>query len=273
MIYITIAVFTTYFFALSWIVIGFFKHSKNQSGIVNKNQKISVIVPVRNEEDYIVGCLQSLINQDYDAENFEIIVVNDHSEDNTLQLINQLILKTNISISLINLKEDFSKKAALKLGVNNSKYPIIASTDGDCILPDAWLQNISNNFTEKVSMLLGPVTFFKQPGFFNAFQRLDFSAVQVLTFGSAFYQKSILNNAANLAYSKDGLEKVDGYDNYRTPSGDDVFLLEKFSRHELSISSLLSQNFIVETAPSRSWKFFFNQRIRWASKSGFYSNK
>ena len=54
MIYITIAVFTTYFFALSWIVIGFFKHSKNQSGIVNKNQKISVIVPVRNEEDYIV---------------------------------------------------------------------------------------------------------------------------------------------------------------------------------------------------------------------------
>ena len=273
MIYIFIGVFTIYFFALSWIVIGFFKHSKKRSNIYVQEQKISVILPVRNEEEHIVECLESLINQDYDAENFEIIVVNDHSEDKTLELINQLVSKTNISISVITLKDDFSKKSALKRGVKNSKHPLIASTDGDCILPVTWLRNITINLTEKGSMLIGPVMFFKQTGFLNAFQLLDFSAIQGVTFGSSFYQKPILNNAANLAYLKVDLEKVNGYDNFSTPSGDDVFLLEKFSGHELSISSLLNQKFIVKTAPSKSWKSFFHQRIRWASKSGFYTNK
>ena len=276
MIYIVLiigGVFVTYFIAFAWVSIGFYKNAKKIPSEEKEQRKISVLIPARNEEVYITTCLTSLINQDYNPENFEIIVVNDHSTDNTEQLVNELVLKTNISITVLNLSKTYSKKEALKFGVEKSKYPIIATTDADCILPKTWLRKISNNIEGETSMLLGPVMFFKDVGFLNAFQLLDFSAIQGLTYGGAYYKHTILNNSANLAYLKKDLELVNGYDNYDTPSGDDVFLLEKFNKQKLSISSLLDKNFIVNTVSEKSWESFFNQRIRWASKSKFYTNK
>lgn len=264
--------FMLYFISILWIAYGFYKSKKKQIKANNSQQKISVIIPVRNEALNIENCLSSLISQHYEGSNFEIIIVNDHSEDETVAIVQDIAESTEISISLINLSDEFSKKEALKAGVEIAKYSIIASTDGDCILPKKWLLNISDTFQSNVSMLIAPVMFKQEKGFLNAFQILDFSAIQGLTFGSSYYNLPILNNAANLSYLKSDLNAVGGYDNYQTPSGDDVFLLEKFYSSNLSIKASLDQESIVYTSSEKTWYSFFSQRIRWASKTGFYTN-
>ncbi len=234
-------------------------------------QKISVIIAARNEEHSIKKCLHSLLNQDYNLENFEIIVVDDHSDDSTFKTLNT-IKSENIKVS--SLPEGItSKKQALKFGIDCAAHNIIAVTDADCELPLNWLETISSSLNGETRMLLGPVVFGKRKGFLNAFQQLDMLAMQAFEFGLIAFNKPILNNGANLSFTKEAYTKVDGYDCYKTPSGDDVFLLEKFKNEEFEVKGVLNKNFIVETSPTKTLNEFINQRLRWASKSKFYSNK
>ena len=264
-----------YFFSIFWVVLGFIKIKKegNIKQIIKLENKVSVIIPVRNEENSIIQCLDSLQNQNFNVENFEILVINDHSTDKTEEFVNSFINSSDLNIFYYSLTTNISKKEALKLGIEKSVYDIIATTDGDCVLPNNWLSIISNTITENAEMLLGPIIFKKQSGLLSGFQTLDMFALQGLGFGALGFQKPILNNAANLSYLKNAFIDVDGFDKFKTPSGDDVFLLEKFELKDKCIKGLLSTNFIVETEPENTFRGFFNQRLRWSSKSRYYSNR
>ncbi|MDF1671895.1 MAG: glycosyltransferase [Vicingaceae bacterium] len=253
------------------VTIGFYRERQgiNKS---KKNVKISVLIPVRNEEEMIIKCLNSLENQNYDKLDFEIIIINDHSTDKSVELIKKHIDISSYDYSLYELIDQKSKKEALKLGVRNATYSIVATTDSDCELPKNWLNIIASKIDGK-DMLLGPLMFKNGKGFLNKFQILDMMAMQGLEFGTLNFGTPILNNAANLAYKKESLMDVGGYDNYLTPSGDDVFLLEKFINNNKLIVGGLTKSFIVETPSEKGLKAFFNQRRRWSSKSKFYKNK
>jgi len=265
----------TYFFSIGWIIIGFNKLKRRGETKFQRNQnsKISIIIPVRNEEKNILACLQSLQNQNYDNGNFEVIVVNDHSTDITEQLVNSFIEESNLTIRIVSLTDRTSKKEALKLGIEMAQFNIIATTDADCILPKDWLNNISSQFKSDADMLLGPVMFKRRKGFLSAFQTLDMLAIQGMEFGALGFKQPILNNAANLSYSKKAYNKVKGFDSFNTPSGDDIFLLERFKSNHQKIKGLLSHNFVVETEPETKLSDFLNQRLRWSSKSKYYSDK
>ena len=258
-----------------WVIIGFIKIKKQDGAKVdnNKTQKISVIIPVRNEEKNIISCLNSLQNQNYKTTDFEIIIINDHSNDSTEKIVNTYISKHDIEVFMYHLGDKTSKKEALKYGVEKSRYDIIATTDGDCILPINWLKNISVHIENTKEMLLGPVMFKNKNGLLSNFQVLDMLAIQGLEFGALSYQKPILNNAANLSYLKASYNEVKGFDNFNTPSGDDIFLLEKFKSEKKEVAGLLNQDFIVETDPENTFLSFLNQRLRWSSKSKYYSDK
>jgi cellulose synthase/poly-beta-1,6-N-acetylglucosamine synthase-like glycosyltransferase len=150
---------------------------------------------------------------------------------------------------------------------------IVDTTDGDCILPENWLLNISKSFTEEVDMVCGPVMFWEGRGFLNGFQTLDLLAMQAIGFGSFYHGTPILNNAANMAYRKKAYDAVGGFDNFNTPSGDDVFLLEKFKYKQRLVKGLLDNEHVVNTLAPTTWSAFIHQRLRWASKSKFYSDK
>ena len=235
------------------------------------DNKVSVVIAVRNEEKYIERCINSILNQDFNHNNFEIIVVNDHSEDATLSIVENLKIS---NLKLLSLPHGVtSKKEALKLGVENAEFKIIASTDADCILPPNWLRLIANNIDKDADMLLGPIVFEQKSGFLNAFQQLDMMAMQSFQFGLLSINKPTLNNGANLSFKKDEYQLVGGYDKYETPSGDDIFLLEKFNNQQFNIKGLLNQNFIVETVPTKNIGEFLQQRFRWVSKSRFYTGQ
>jgi len=273
---IILALITTiYFCAIVWVIIGFIKIKK--IGFQNREtvdeQNISIIIPVRNEEINIEKCLQSIQNQNYNTSNVEVIIINDHSTDNTEKFVNDFIKGSILQISLYALSDKTSKKEALKLGIEKSKYNLIATTDADCILPENWLKNTSLHINDGVDMLLGPIIFEKGNGFLYWFQTLDMLAIQGIEFGTLHYQKPILNNAANLSYLKSTYKYVGGFDTFNTPSGDDVFLLEKFKSSNKKITGLLAKDFIVETPAEKTLSGFFNQRLRWSSKAKYYSSK
>lgn len=260
-------VYAVSFLTVSW---GFYKQTKNDT-IIENDAKISVVIAVRNEESNIEKCIVSLLKQNYAVTDFELIIVDDHSTDRTIEIVEEYC-KRNQQIRLLKLSDKNAKKEAIKLGVESAKYSIIATTDADCTLPPNWLKIISSKFKGDASMLLGPIEFNEQNGFLNVFQHLDMFAMQGLTFGLLNYKKPVLNNGANLAFLKQDFLNSFSTINNKTPSGDDVFLLEELKIKNKKIVGFLHNEFIVNTKSENTFREFFNQRIRWASKSKYYKN-
>ena len=127
-----------YIVSICYVIYGFVKlrnTTKFDSRLTETRNKVSVIIPVRNEEDNILNCLLSLEkNKDVEQVDFEIVVVNDHSTDKTLNVVKTFIENSKKDVSLYNLNDTTSKKEALKFGITKAKYNIIATTDADCIL-------------------------------------------------------------------------------------------------------------------------------------------
>lgn len=247
---------------------------------------ISVVVAARNEAHHIEKCLQSLISQVYPARLFEIIVIDDHSEDATAMLVQSMAAK-NDAVRLIKLSEEPGcsslnsyKKKAIAMGIESAKGTLIVTTDADCIAPPLWLQSIGTCYVKELpDMIAAPVKFLipETKNIFKKclyiFQALDFMTLQGIT--GAAVQKKIhsMANGANLAYRKSVFEAVSGFAGIDgIASGDDMLLMEKFSFSK-KIKYLKRREAIVTTSPEPTIKLFLNQRIRWAGKSSAYSDK
>lgn len=247
---------------------------------------ISVIIPARNEAARIGDCLDTVIDQDYPAHLFEVIVVDDYSDDNTAAII-QSAMDKHAAIRLVSMAalpgfatSNSFKKKAIAAGIAFAKGTLIVTTDADCLVSNSWLSAISHRYAEEQpGMIAGPVMFsvprVKNPfqKLFYIFQALDFMTLQGIT-GAAIHKKfHYMANGANLAYSKALFQSINGFEGIdRVASGDDMLLMEKigFGNH---ISYLKDKEAIVRTTPEPTMKSFVNQRIRWAGKTSAYSNK
>lgn len=98
---------------------------------MKKNQSISVIIPVRNEEKKIAKCIQAVLDQTLKP--IEIIVVDGHSTDDTVKIAKRFPVKI--------LYEDYGTRAgACQVGLENSIGYFVAFTDADCIPYKDWLK-------------------------------------------------------------------------------------------------------------------------------------
>ncbi len=262
-----------YCITMLWVSIGFNSHLRfSVKKTVSNQVTISVVIPMRNESASILNCLNSLEKQSLDHNCFEVVVIDDNSSDNSLEIVQEFLQDSSLNLRVYSLENKETKKEALKLGIEKSNYNVIATTDADCVVTADWLQLIAANMVDN-DMLLGPVSFHENNGFLANFQVLDMLAMQAIEFGTLSFNKATLNNAANLVYKRSIFQRVNGFDKHKTPSGDDVFLLEKFSLNKAKISSFLSRESIVLTEPQKKLKDFVNQRLRWASKTKYYKNK
>lgn len=235
--------------------------------------KISIIIPARNEAANIRQCLQSILRQNYPSHLFEVIVVDDNSEDNTAAIVKAF---PNVKYLLLNDADRAHKKKALALGISNSNGELIVTTDADCIVPSDWLKTIAAKYeaTDPV-MIIAPVIFNTNNSLLEIFQSIDFMTMQGITAAAHQLRMGNMSNGANLAFSSDAFQAVNGYEGIdHLASGDDYLLMMKL-QHKFPnrIAYIKSKAAIVETAPQKSWKDFFNQRIRWASKSGKYDDR
>ncbi|MEO7317073.1 MAG: glycosyltransferase [Ginsengibacter sp.] len=248
---------------------------------------VSVIIAARNEEENIGNCIQSLIRQTYPAAKFEVIITNDHSTDNTVQVINSMKMD---NIRVLNLK-DFTenkelnsyKKKSIETALKFSKGELILTTDADCIAPEKWIETMVDFYKEKNAVFIAaPVSLTSSsPGkkigerLLGIFQSLDFMTLQGITGASVTKKFHSMCNGANLAYRKDIFYEVNGFEGIdEIASGDDMLLMHKIQEvYPDSIEFLKSPDVIVETSPEKTMGGFLNQRIRWASKADKYTDK
>jgi cellulose synthase/poly-beta-1,6-N-acetylglucosamine synthase-like glycosyltransferase len=224
---------------------------------------ISVIVPVRNEQENIVSTLLALKNQTYG--NFEVIVVNDHSSDGTIDAVAKNKFP---NVSVLNNREA-GKKAALQTGIDIAKGELIATTDGDCVMNEYWLESIQKTFTdENIVFAFGAVAIQSDKRFFSKVQVVEFASL----IGSGAATSSLgfptMSNGANLAFRKSAFKTVGGYEgNKHIASGDDEFLMRKMHKHfPHGIKFIPYRVASVLTTPKESLSELASQRLRWAGK-------
>lgn len=248
---------------------------------------VTVIIPARNEEHTITDCLQSVYNQSYLKISYEVIVVDDHSADNTANVVRKFATDKAWDglqvIELKNIPNTRFKKAAITEAIKIAKGEIIVTTDADCTMDKEWLAEIVNFFNHNEAMLVSGGVLFNWDesqqnsiaNFFLKIQQLEFAGL--VGIGGAALQLGIPNmcNGANLAYKKEVFEEVGGYQgNEDIISGDDMFLMHKvYEKYPDDVFFLKQSNAIVKTPPSFNLKTFMQQRIRWVSKSTSYSDK
>jgi cellulose synthase/poly-beta-1,6-N-acetylglucosamine synthase-like glycosyltransferase len=274
-----------FFYKICWREIPVYKEAT-----VNNTKNlpfISIIIAARNEEKNIGTCIESIIRQTFPSNKFEVIIINDHSTDNTVSVV--LSYKQE-NIYLINL-EDFTqdqilnsyKKKSIETAMQFAKGELIVTTDADCVAPEKWLETLASFYEEKSPVFVAlPVAFknaLKQESFlkkfFINFQSLDFMMLQGITGASVYKKFHSMCNGANLAYQKKAFYEVNGFEGIDSiASGDDMLLMHKIqTRYPEKIMFLKSEDVIVETAPAATFKDFIHQRIRWASKADQYTDK
>src|SRR5690606_15856277 len=277
MIWILVILFLVYFICMMGLVGGFQKVPPFSSETKNPNTCFSVIIPFRNEAKNLPSLLKSIEVLNYPSELFEVIFVNDASEDNSEAIISAAIEKSKFSIKVIqNIRVSNSpKKDAIQEAITNSNFEWIITTDADCELPKNWLNVFDSYIQQNDSvMICGPVIYKSKGNSLENFQQLDGLSLQAVTIGSFGLKIALLNNGANLAYKKISYFIVNGFSgNGHIASGDDIFLLEKMKKHFPDMVHFLkSPDAIVSTKPQQTWKEVLNQRIRWASKTSKQKN-
>ena len=260
------------------LIAGFYRIPSETYKTENPVNNFSVIVPFRNEEENLEMLIESLNKIEYPLNKFEVIFVNDNSEDQSLEIVNKVLKFTNFNYTVLSQSDNLQgKKAALTLGIEHANYPWIVTTDADCTVKPLWLKLYDQKLEEKdVKMLAGSVNFTSiETGFIDAYQKLDLSALIGTTIGSFGLGKPLMCNGANLLFSKDVFYEVSGYEgNMQIASGDDVFLMEKIiEKYPDKVRYLKANGATVNTMSMTTIKAFFNQRLRWAAKSSNYGSK
>ena len=231
---------------------------------------ISVLIPVRNEELNIEATLDSILKNKIDHVTYEVIVIDDHSEDSTCDLV-ESIVKQHSHVKLIHLGDDFSgKKNTVELGVAVAQGEIILCTDGDCRVPEAWLQCYLEAYSRDSNskLVFGGVRYETNGKYLVQLLNVELSILVII--GAASMNRGIptMINGANFSYKKETFLAVNGYKgNENIPSGDDEFLLRKTQKQFSSgIGFLKNPKSVVETASPDSFLELIGQRRRWAAK-------
>ena len=251
--------------------------SSNYNSTTVPEEFVSLIIPFRNEAANILNSLSSIIKLEYPKEKFEVIFVNDFSDDNSVELLCNAPKPENIRV--FSVPEDYSKyqhkKRAIRFGIENSRGEIIVTTDADCIHSPVWLKTLLSRFDKETGFMSGPVEFTDEPNLFSSMQKLEFSGLVLTGAGLIGINAPLICNAANIAYRRKAFDQTGGF-YYKTSlsSGDDELLMQKIKKEtNYKIRFCMDKNAIVETAPNKDINQFYNQRKRWASKGLFYSDR
>ena len=236
------------------------------------DDNVTVVIAARNEEACIGACLDSLLRQSLPAEQLEIIVVDDGSDDHTAAIVSSY---ASSGVRLIQLTETdrTGKKAALRKGIAAATNGIIVTTDADCSFDPGWLNTLLLFRQEKQAVFVAaPVRYSHEKSFLDRFQSLDFLSLQAITAAAVSARLFNMCNGANLLYTRVAYDAVGGFEgNDHIASGDDMFMMEKMAAtFPRQVHFCYAKEAIVTTAPAGSWQEFIRQRIRWASKSTYY---
>ena len=284
MILVFILITLAYLALIGSFVLGFDKLKPFCLDDLEVKTKFSIIIPFKNEAENLEDLLISLSELKYPENLFEVILVNDDSDDDSVKIIQKVLdtkfskknsTRTDVKIIDTDRKTISPKKDAINKGISIAKFDWILMTDADCIVPKYWLESF-DAFIQRTDayLIAGPVSYQKATTFLEGFQTLDLVSLVGATIGGFGIGKPFMCNGANLGYKKSLFKELNGFEgNTNIASGDDIFLLEKaIKKYPKQVLYLKSELAVVKTKPQSSLKDLVSQRIRWAAKTSSYSN-
>jgi cellulose synthase/poly-beta-1,6-N-acetylglucosamine synthase-like glycosyltransferase len=244
----------------------------------NTKIKVSVLVPARNEAENIELCLSHILANDYPRDLFEIIVIDDHSTDDTAaraaQFDPDLVKVLQLKDYLQNIENQSFKKKAIETAIAHAQGDFILVTDADCKVPRQWITLMVAFYTQQNKRFIAaPVNFQDEKSDFERFQSLDFIGMMGITGAGVAGNFTHMCNGANLAYEKKLFYEVGGFKGIdHVASGDDMLLMQKIARYfPDAIGFLKNPDATVFTSAKPNFSEFLSQRRRWASKSSSYT--
>jgi cellulose synthase/poly-beta-1,6-N-acetylglucosamine synthase-like glycosyltransferase len=255
------------------------------SGLINNtkslkpttSEKISIVVAFRNEETKLKKLVDALAIQDYPKNSFEVILVDDHSDDQGKEELRRAVeLYSEINWQILSLPSDvYGKKSALNLGITKAAGDWILLTDADCIPTPTWARAVMNSRnSETCRMVCGPVRMhpFNLPGQFFS---MEFLSLMASARGACNNGTPFMANGANLSFHKQSVEEIaTSIRGQQLSSGDDVFLLHAIIQNygAEAVCFANTEEAIVTTPAPFTIRQFLSQRTRWASKAVAYRN-
>jgi glycosyltransferase involved in cell wall biosynthesis len=233
------------------------------------------VLPARNEAAHISACLQSIFDNNFPKALLEILVLDDHSEDATAELVRQVAAASEGTLRLLQLAScaapGFSgKKKAIEWAVSEATGALIVCTDADCIVPPDWLGLLVSLYeTKRPGAIAGPVLIHREQRMLQRFQALDMAGMMGITAAGLRLNWHTMGNGANLCYPKATFQAVGGFGgSHHLASGDDFFLLQKIARRA-PVFFLKNKRAAVRTEAPPRLSGFLQQRLRWGTKNAY----
>jgi len=246
--------------------------NKDKISFLTEQPPVSVIICAKDEADNLRQFLPFILQQEYP--DFEVIVINDGSTDETQTLLN------NLSVEYQNLRTTFvpvgarnlsTKKLGLTLGIKAAKNELLLFTDADCMPEDnMWIARMARNFTPETDFILGYGAYLNKKGFLNRLITYDTLFIALQYMGMAIARKPYMGVGRNLAYRKNTFFINKGFaSNLNLISGDDDLFVNKAS-NKRNTKVEIAPDSITWSEPNKTFSGWFYQKERHLSVSSYY---
>ena len=239
---------------------------------VRETAPVSVIISARNEEKNLMEHIPQIMDQNHPE--FELIVVNDSSWDDTEAILKALTLQYP-NMKVINLDEEKQnmqgKKFALTLGVKAATHENILLTDADCFPGSRnWVKEMADRLTGSTKIVLGFSPYKRQPGWLNRLIRFDTFMIGIQYIGIARAGSPYMGVGRNLAYTKELFFSVGGFkSHYSITSGDDDLFVNQVA-NKRNTAVVVHPDAQTVSEPKKNYKDWFNQKKRHLTTAPYY---
>ena len=260
-----------FYYLYFYLRVHLFRPEETKSG----KELVSVIICARNEAENLSKFLPSVLEQDYPS--YEVIVVNDCSEDSSDDVLGQLLLKyPHLKISNVNKDPKFthSKKFAQFIGIKAAKNDILLFTDADC-RPDSdkWLEGMTSHFDDGISFVLGYGGYIREKGLLNKYIRYDSFTIAMQYLGMAISGIPYMGVGRNLAYRRSVFFDNRGYGvhNHIISGDDDLFVNSNAKRSNTATEFRHGTH--TRSVPSTGLRNWFKQKKRHFTTAPYYKTR
>lgn len=243
---------------------------------------VTVILCAHNESENLSHYLQALLTQDYPE--YEVIVVDDGSEDETRAVVEQFMVhdpRLHRTFVPKGARVGSTKKLGLTLGAKAAQYDYLLLTDADCV-PESkqWIREMMKGFGYGLSVtgdgkdiVLGFSPYFEEEGHVNRLVRYDtlFNGLHYL--GAALCGHPYMGVGRNLAYKKSLFFESGGFTRLMTnrAGDDDLFVNHVATRENTAV--VLSRESYVWSLSKKTFKEWWLQKRRHVSVSPAYRSE